>query len=75
MRMLSHCRGDVDGIVPVLSTRRWIKELSLRIISRWRPWYSSTGSALPLHVPQCLLPSQFLCRLMHHTSALSEASL
>ena len=38
------CRGDVDGIVPVLGTRRWIEKLDLPIVRRWRPWYSSTGT-------------------------------
>ena len=38
--------GDVDGIVPVLGTRRWIEKLDLPIVRKWRPWYSSTGAAL-----------------------------
>ena len=37
--------GDVDGIVPVLGTRRWIRSLNLPITRPWRPWTSSTGAA------------------------------
>ena len=37
--------GDVDGIVPVLGTRRWIRSLDLPITRPWRPWTSSTGAA------------------------------
>ncbi|DBA70172.1 TPA: hypothetical protein ACH3X2_012218 [Trebouxia sp. C0005] len=39
--------GDVDGIVPVIGTRRWLASLELPIIKEWRPWYSHTGK-LPL---------------------------
>lgn len=35
--------GDVDGIVPVIGTRRWLASLELPIIKEWRPWYSQTG--------------------------------
>ncbi|DBA89195.1 TPA: hypothetical protein ACH3X1_016344 [Trebouxia sp. C0004] len=35
--------GDVDGIVPVIGTRRWLASLELPIIKEWRPWYSHTG--------------------------------
>lgn len=37
--------GDVDGIVPVLGTRRWIRSLALPVTRPWRPWTSSTGAA------------------------------
>jgi hypothetical protein len=37
--------GDVDGIVPVLGTRRWIRALELPIAAPWRPWTSATGAA------------------------------
>lgn len=35
--------GDVDGIVPVIGTRRWLASLQLPILQEWRPWYSHTG--------------------------------
>ena len=35
--------GDVDGIVPVIGTRRWIAGLGLPILKPWRPWHSLTG--------------------------------
>ena len=35
--------GDVDGIVPVIGTRRWLASLQLPILKEWRPWYSRTG--------------------------------
>lgn len=38
--------GDVDGIVPVIGTRRWLASLELPIIKEWRPWYSRTGKRL-----------------------------
>ena len=37
--------GDVDGIVPVIGTRRWLASLQLPILKEWRPWYSLTGVA------------------------------
>ncbi|PNW79430.1 hypothetical protein CHLRE_09g414800v5 [Chlamydomonas reinhardtii] len=30
--------GDVDGIVPVVGTRRWVASLRLKEKSPWRPW-------------------------------------
>jgi len=30
--------GDVDAIVPVTGTRRWIKSLGLDVEESWRPW-------------------------------------
>ena len=56
------CSGDVDGIVPVLGTRRWIDSLKLPITHSWRPWYSSTGQELTniLKCPQRLKAS---CKL------------
>lgn len=41
--------GDVDGIVPVIGTRRWVASLQLPVVKEWRPWYSHTGE---LCVPQ-----------------------
>ncbi|KAK9824563.1 hypothetical protein WJX72_011326 [[Myrmecia] bisecta] len=35
--------GDVDGIVPVIGSRRWISSLGLPIRDPWRPWMSATG--------------------------------
>lgn len=37
--------GDVDGIVPVLGSRRWIEGLELPLVTPWRPWRSATGQA------------------------------
>ena len=39
--------GDVDGIVPVIGTRRWLASLQLPILKEWRPWYSHTGGLGP----------------------------
>jgi hypothetical protein len=35
--------GDVDGILPVVGTRRWVAGLGLPTKSAWRPWLSLTG--------------------------------
>jgi hypothetical protein len=35
--------GDVDGIVPVLGSRRWIESLQLPVAKPWRSWTSRTG--------------------------------
>eukprot|EP00877_Chromochloris_zofingiensis_P013113 jgi/Chrzof1/8055/UNPLg00100.t1 len=35
--------GDVDGIVPVLGSRRWIASLQLSVVKSWQSWASSTG--------------------------------
>lgn len=35
--------GDVDGIVPLAGTRRWIKSLNLGVKEGWRPWYTQSG--------------------------------
>ena len=57
--------GDVDGIVPVIGTRRWIANLHLPIASPWRPWHSSTGTSLEaLHHSM----SMTSCPLPMHTS-------
>ncbi|GLI60132.1 hypothetical protein VaNZ11_002203 [Volvox africanus] len=34
--------GDVDGIVPVVGTRRWVSSLRLKERAAWRPWFSGT---------------------------------
>lgn len=35
--------GDVDGIVPVTGTRRWLKKLGLKVKEAWKPWTDSLG--------------------------------
>lgn len=40
--------GDVDGIVPVLGSRRWVEGLGLPVLKPWRPWQSTTGQVLHL---------------------------
>ena len=35
--------GDVDGILPVVGTRRWVAGLGLRTLKPWRPYTSETG--------------------------------
>ena len=30
--------GDVDGIVPVTGTRRWVASLDLPERKEWKPW-------------------------------------
>eukprot|EP00200_Dunaliella_tertiolecta_P006034 CAMPEP_0202355440 /NCGR_PEP_ID=MMETSP1126-20121109/10335_1 /ASSEMBLY_ACC=CAM_ASM_000457 /TAXON_ID=3047 /ORGANISM="Dunaliella tertiolecta, Strain CCMP1320" /LENGTH=561 /DNA_ID=CAMNT_0048948059 /DNA_START=38 /DNA_END=1723 /DNA_ORIENTATION=+ len=36
--------GDVDGIVPVVGTRRWVSGLGLQETEAWRPWTSGPTS-------------------------------
>lgn len=35
--------GDIDAIVPIIGTRRWLETLNLEEENPWRPWESSTG--------------------------------
>jgi serine carboxypeptidase-like clade 2 len=35
--------GDVDAIVPIIGTRKWIRKLNLEVEEKWRAWRSSTG--------------------------------
>ncbi|CAG9459997.1 unnamed protein product [Pedinophyceae sp. YPF-701] len=35
--------GDVDGIIPVLGTRVWVRRLMLKQTESWGPWYDSNG--------------------------------
>merc|ERR1712125_82081 len=36
--------GDVDGIVPTLATRRWLRKLQrMKLEDSWRPWRTSDG--------------------------------
>ena len=53
--------GDVDGIVPVIGTRRWLASLQLPILEEWRPWFSRTGKLNPQNVIAC-----DLCNLELH---------
>ena len=39
--------GDVDGIVPVVGTRRWTAGLGLKTTKPWRPWFSATQQVRP----------------------------
>ena len=34
--------GDVDAIVPIIGTRRWMQSLGLEVEEAWRPWRSHT---------------------------------
>lgn len=36
--------GDIDGIVPLIGTRRWINTLDLKVKVPWRPWYTASGA-------------------------------
>jgi len=33
--------GDVDGIVPVTGTRKWLAYMNMTISENWRPWMDS----------------------------------
>ncbi|KAL4520091.1 hypothetical protein Ndes2526B_g01364 [Nannochloris sp. 'desiccata'] len=35
--------GDIDAIVPIIGTRRWIRKLGLEVEEKWRAWRSATG--------------------------------
>ncbi len=35
--------GDIDAIVPIIGTRKWIRKLNLEVKEKWRAWRSSTG--------------------------------
>jgi serine carboxypeptidase-like clade 2 len=35
--------GDVDAMVPVLSTRQWIEAMNMPIVHDWLPWEANTG--------------------------------
>ncbi|KAL5197694.1 hypothetical protein ABZP36_001206 [Zizania latifolia] len=37
--------GDVDGRVPVTSSRYSVNQLNLPVAAKWRPWFSSTQGA------------------------------
>ena len=45
--------GDVDAIVPVVGSRRWVTSLGLPTVVTWRPWVSSTGAS---HLPAVSQP-------------------
>lgn len=34
--------GDVDAIVPVVGTRRWVSRLGRPVVKPWKPWISGT---------------------------------
>ncbi len=35
--------GDVDGMVPLVGSRRWVAGLGLPVRSPWRPFYTESG--------------------------------
>jgi len=35
--------GDIDAIVPIIGTRKWIRDLGLEVEEEWRAWRSATG--------------------------------
>lgn len=35
--------GDIDAIVPVIGTRKWVRDLGLGVEESWRAWRSGTG--------------------------------
>ena len=35
--------GDIDAIIPVIGTRRWVRELNVEVKDVWRPWYGGDG--------------------------------
>jgi serine carboxypeptidase-like clade 2 len=35
--------GDVDAIVPIIGSRRWIEGLGLQVEEPWRAWRAATG--------------------------------
>nr|QKY15203.1 serine carboxypeptidase 24 isoform a (SCPL24) [Polytomella parva] len=37
--------GDVDGIVPLVGTRRWVAGFGLPVMNDWRQWASADGQA------------------------------
>jgi len=40
IRMLVYS-GDIDGIVPVTGTRKWLAAMNLTISQVWRPWFDT----------------------------------
>jgi len=51
LRMLVYS-GDVDGIVPVTGTRKWLDSMNMTISSEWRPWldsFSQTGGFVEVY--------------------------
>lgn len=59
-----HCPpGDIDGIVPLVGTRRWISGLGLRIKEPWRPYFSLTSTVPPPYDLVILQPLLHCCHL------------
>lgn len=38
--------GDIDAIVPIIGTRRWIRKLGLEVEEKWRAWRSASGQVV-----------------------------
>lgn len=59
--------GDIDGIVPLVGTRRWIKSLGLSTLEPWRPYTSATGVLCPtptqLHLARYMCATSLPCAL------------
>lgn len=57
--------GDVDGIVPILGTRTWLRSLDLTEQVEFKPWFTTGSGDAQQYGPQasaCLLEKTRLCR-------------
>lgn len=50
--------GDVDGIVPVVGTRRWVAALGMHQARPWRPWTSGLTGQVGGYTVEYVSPGQ-----------------